>query len=186
MSLKLRKACQSVLDKGSLANYHIRVNENNRAMTLVGECGKPLVAIYGIKFSSISPSNAEIEYAAELLDAFLTKHLHTIQKAIKAKQAANELKAPAKPDNVTINRYGSISFTGKHNDIKYGATLSRNGRGQMVVNLTDDLPIEFYDGFTVPKDMIDFADAYHHYSKEVETLRDTAQEAAQALNACDI
>ena len=74
MSLLLRNACQETMDNAGLGNFHVRTNENNNTMTIVGECGQPFVSISGIKFARTAPSAAEIPLAVELLEVFLLKH----------------------------------------------------------------------------------------------------------------
>ncbi len=84
MSLILRKECQTPLDTYGLAEYHVRINDNKQ-LTIVGPCGKPLFSISGIIFSRVTPTLAEIEYAKELLQEFLIKFKQEILDVIKAK-----------------------------------------------------------------------------------------------------
>jgi len=74
MSLLLRQACQKSLDDFGLNNYHVRINEHSKTLTVVGECGAELINVHGIRFSRNTPTKDETEYAATLLDAFMGKH----------------------------------------------------------------------------------------------------------------
>lgn len=84
MSLMLRKACQEILDTNVLQNYHVDINVDTKQLDIVGECGRILVSIAGIKFVKLQPSRAEIEYAVELLNAFLVAHSSRIYTYLEA------------------------------------------------------------------------------------------------------
>ena len=79
MSLLLRKKSQEVLDQFKLSNFHTAICEHTKFLKIVSECGKPFITIVGIKFNKITPSNAEIDYAAELLISFLNAHIVEIE-----------------------------------------------------------------------------------------------------------
>lgn len=105
MSLKVRKACQEILDTiPLLRNFHVEVNKTYKCLDLVSECGKSLVIIHGISFSRANPSKDEIEYAAELFNAFLVKHRSKLESCIKQNQAnkslANKIEALIKELNI--------------------------------------------------------------------------------------
>lgn len=87
MSLQLRQLCQPKLDGMGLSKYHVRIESrkyHTRNMLIVGECGKALTSISGIEFSRNNPVKAEIEYAVELLEAFLVKHGVDIKAFVQA------------------------------------------------------------------------------------------------------
>ena len=79
MSLLLRKKSQEILDQFKLDAFHTAICEQTKCLKIVSECGKPFVTIVGIKFNKITPSNAEIDYAAELLISFLNAHIVEIE-----------------------------------------------------------------------------------------------------------
>lgn len=54
MSLILRKHCQQHLDNVGLTMFHTEIN-HAKQLSIVGDCGKPLVNISGISFSRTSP-----------------------------------------------------------------------------------------------------------------------------------
>jgi hypothetical protein len=83
MSLILRRECQEVLDAADLHNFHVEII--NKYLAIVGECGKPLVTISGIQFSRGTPSKAEIPYAVELFNAFVTKYKLLFEEFTKIK-----------------------------------------------------------------------------------------------------
>jgi len=90
MSLILRKQCQDVLDTFKLQEYHTAISESQNCLKIVTECGKPLVNIIGIKFNRQQPTIAEIEFAVELLTAFLGTHAPTINSYITKLRAFNK------------------------------------------------------------------------------------------------
>lgn len=98
MSLMLRKSCQTILDNNNLGQFHTEINEASKSLSLVSECGKPLVYIHGISFSRLTPTKDEITYATELFDIFMTKHKNQINKYIQEKAVLNKL---PKPENYT-------------------------------------------------------------------------------------
>lgn len=100
MSLMLRKKCQTLLDNVGLDMYHVQVQDANKYLQIVGECGKPLCSIEGIRLSRAAPNAAEIELALELFDAFLAKHAGTFKSFIAAKARADQAVIPESVDNL--------------------------------------------------------------------------------------
>lgn len=97
MSLLLRKNCQPILDGANLAEYHVDIAEQ-KYLRIVTECGKPLVNIFGIKFNRLSPNEAEIEYATELLDNFMGTHLPLLNEYMEKKEAYKRNRVPKNDD----------------------------------------------------------------------------------------
>lgn len=89
MSLILRQSCQSILDANGFWNFHVEIN-NDLEMYIAGECGQPFCPVKGVKFSRRSPSTREVQYAAELLDAFMAKHAAAMRDFIDMKHAIEE------------------------------------------------------------------------------------------------
>lgn len=83
--LLLRQKTQPLLDACGLTMLHTEVID--KTLTIVGECGQPLVAISGIKFSRNTLSADEREYAAELFDNFMKIHSAKIVDFVTKKQA---------------------------------------------------------------------------------------------------
>ena len=108
MSLMLRKACQPILDESNLQNYHTEIDNDSgdRCLRIVGECGKPLMQINGINFSRAAPTKVEIEYATELLQAFLVKYKNKIDKYVTGLRKNGT--EPTDKDVKTYIGYGSI------------------------------------------------------------------------------
>lgn len=100
MSLMLRKKCQPLLDSAGLANYHIEINDYKN-VDVTGPCGKTFFTISGITFTRTNPSNAEIDFAAELLDNFLDAHIVHITKVLKAATVLQNTPEPV-PSSDTI------------------------------------------------------------------------------------
>jgi len=93
MSLLLRKACQATLEGFGLGAYHVDVN-SAKSLSIVAECGKPLVSIHGIRFNRATPNEAEINYASELLDDFMGTHNNLLQDYLKKEVALKKFKLP--------------------------------------------------------------------------------------------
>jgi hypothetical protein len=70
-------------------------------MQLATECGKPVTTIKGVQFSRRSPTMGEVDYAVELLDAFLIKHRDTIYKAVNNMFKLRELEEEPPLPNYT-------------------------------------------------------------------------------------
>ena len=87
MSLLLRQELQPVLDAHNLQFLHVEIN-NAKSLAIVGECGKPLTAINGIRFSSSNTiTKAEINFAKELFAKFMLKHGEKLVKIVEQKQS---------------------------------------------------------------------------------------------------
>lgn len=106
MSLMLRKASQEILDEYNLADYHAGIQDDTRYMQVVGPCGKPLLTISGVIFTSKAPTNKEIEFATSLLSEFLVQHSKSIQDLLIAKTKLASTPTPSHPKGVKIS--GSI------------------------------------------------------------------------------
>ena len=89
MSLMLRKKCEDILNDTFLQSFHADIDLDTRYLRIVSECGKPLVTISGIVFSRVVPTNAEIEYCADLLDVFITKHKKELFSVIELQKKVN-------------------------------------------------------------------------------------------------
>lgn len=84
MSLILRSLAQPYLDNLGLSKYHVEVTTGENTLTVVGECGKPLVYLYGVKFSKSAPDRTEIDLALPLLKDFLDLKYKEITEYITA------------------------------------------------------------------------------------------------------
>jgi len=104
MSLILRKQCQDALDTFGLTKYHVQIQEQGKHLAIVGECGKPLIHIFGIRFTRLVPSGIEIDYATDLFDNFLGIHGGMIKEyIIKAKAFKKVKKVKDRIDQVYID-----------------------------------------------------------------------------------
>ena len=88
MSIKVRMAIQPILDEAGLSLIHADVRSDGGFprergyLQLVGECGKPYVTLYGIRFSSTNPSNGEVKYVADLVGEFVSKHKEKLREML--------------------------------------------------------------------------------------------------------
>ena len=85
MSMMLRKRYQRILDDVNLSNYHATIGRN-RALTIVKECGQPLLEIHGIRFDNTIPKEEEIDFGEELLEAFFVQHKPDIDTLLRLQQ----------------------------------------------------------------------------------------------------
>ena len=86
-----------------------------KCLSIVGECGQPLVNISGIKFARADPTNKEIELAVSLLDSFLSKHLGDIGSYLSLRQKLTKMNIPILEDNANQVTYAEAYFYNKHN-----------------------------------------------------------------------
>jgi len=184
MSLLLRQECQKVLDTNGLADYHVRIDG---CLVISGMCGKPLINIYGIKFSKNQPTKAERIYAVELLEEFLLTHKKQIQYYIKEYQKFKQI-----PRTIPVN--GSFKIIGYDKNVcRYiddGLTLrtppSNSKETKPNIHDYNNMDIEHISNYCWDEDL--FNDAVD-YLKEYEVYAD--KEAALdglrlKLNTCDI
>lgn len=82
--LLLRQACQPLLNELGLSDLHVTIQD--KTLTVVGYCGKPIVAISGIQFSKNSVSNAERDFAVSLFQQFLVAYGKELKDFVTAKQ----------------------------------------------------------------------------------------------------
>ena len=93
--LLLRQACQPLLNELGLSDLHVTIQD--KTLTIVGSCGKPLVAISGIQFSKNSASNAERDFAVSLFQQFLVTYGKELKDFVSAKQEFLSLPEPELP-----------------------------------------------------------------------------------------
>ena len=109
--LELRQMSEEVLDNFGLGELHVGVNPNLRTLALMGECGKELVNINGIKLDRLTKNSRE--YALELLERFLNKHGKVISDYINDKKTLVEVERPddeIRVDNIKfILKYDSVA-----------------------------------------------------------------------------
>lgn len=131
MSLLLRKACQPTLDDASLGSFHVRVDENTKTMTIVGECGQPFVSISGIKFARTSPSAAEMPLAVDLLEIFLVKHKGDFDRYVIELAKYNKIKkVKMKTDKYDIDTHGygeKMAYTIKFDSGAFQVWINEDG-----------------------------------------------------------
>ena len=175
MSLILRKECQTSLDKLGLTELHTEVKD--KYLTLVGECGKTLIVISGISFTTSTPNKATIAYAVELFDKFLTKHSTSIISAVNlVKEVATLQKPISVGDNPTeldntCKRTLSNGATVIYQDTKiYGGTKLYGS-----INTLETIDL-------VAKDKA-FRKKVVTYFSELEKYNTRVTEAATAMNS---
>jgi hypothetical protein len=99
--LLLRQTCQPILDSYGLSELHVVIQD--KTLTIVGSCGKPLVAIGGITFSKSSISEKERTFATELFETFMVKYSADIIKYVTEKKAFAALPELILPKDFMLN-----------------------------------------------------------------------------------
>lgn len=136
MSLLLRKACQPILDAANMPNHHVEIDINNmnKHLHIVGECGQPLIQIQGITFSRNTPTKTEIEYAAELLQAFLVKYHSKIDEYLTRKTTNGLAPEHELFDTYFGPNYIEVGYTDK-NIIRVILTVTEDDNIAIDINL---------------------------------------------------
>ena len=187
--LLLRQACQPLLDRLGLNNLHVTIDQ--KTLTIVGQCGNPLVAISGIKFSRNSASNEERDFATQLFASFLDKHKESILDFVKQKQAFTELPRPELPSDATSYYISSDKNSSQVYFKNYNATQSsstinvyRNGQIQFYsfVPTIEFLQNNINEFSEMHKATVAFLDKLEEY-REQEKIINNLQ---AALAKCDI
>ena len=129
MSLMLRKQCQEHLNAIGLTSFHVSINDNKN-LTIVTKCGKPFVTVYGISFNRSSPTNAEIEYASELFEQFLTQHKKALDNYINEYDSFHSLPViEQRVDEFYVNEYGlSVPWDVKYMDGPMEIRVIKSGK----------------------------------------------------------
>ncbi len=193
MSIILRQGCQHLLNEMELDFLHTDIQ--NKILTIVGECGQPLLPINGIKFGSNNPTKQEIGYAVGLFEKFLDKHGDQLQEFITEKKKYKIVEAPVKPDSLRRHPNGGIIYDHIDNDVyrvynkEYGFTYNSDNkpinnrnfitfdrspiRKEVILAMQDDEFFEVADKF--------FKE-YNEYTKGAAKMN----ELRNNLNKCDI
>lgn len=192
MSLQLRQQAEKVLERHKLNNYHVRIDDA-LYMNIVGECGQPLVTIYGIKFTKKTPTKSEIEYALTLLDSFLIKHSkdikHYVAKYIEFKKLPEVMHEKGKYTISKSWRFPaekledcSVQFL-PFEDIKdISVRVYHNKNVTVEIN---QISLEIYNKRIPPK-MLKEAQEYLESFVKYQTEKFKLDDLKAKLNKCDI
>jgi hypothetical protein len=186
MSLTLRKQAQSILDTNNLQELHISINNNNKCLTLTGECGEPFITISGILFSRNTPNKSEIDYACELLDIFITKHKITLLDAINiARKVKQYPEQPHIKDNLKYDNYpNKVMFTMLNNLI---VNIYEDLRIDIKTkNNTKNLSIPEFNKLKISEDICTKVKDIFKWNNEYQKLLTKKDEALNLLNKCNI
>jgi len=200
MSLLLRKACQDTLESFGLSSYHVDVS-SAKSLSIVAECGKPLVSIHGIRFNRVTPNEAEILYAADLLDNFMGTHNNLLQDYLKKEAAYKKYKLPESKvfeasvgstyvRNIGHRKVGTVEYTEGFFDHKL-TYLFEQDKYRLVTTIDDDeLPDDFsISSLTKAKcDTKLFNAAKKYLGKYIEQdrMEDELSDLLSSVNKCDI
>ena len=190
MSLILRKTCQSVLDDNGLGQYHVDISQD-KFLSIVGECGQPLVNISGISFHKFQPTRIEIDYAAELLDGFIGSHMEDIQNFIKQRDAFSKLTEPTYNDDKfymgNVNTYNYMSTTITYTDNIFKVIINREGKvTQCSVDKHASVEVGDINEFELDPELYNEASFIINVHYNYWHAKDMLDEAKGKLSRCDI
>ena len=185
--LLLRKQTQPILDSFGLNMLHTEVID--KVLVIVGECGQPLVAISGIKFSKSSLSKDERDFATDLFEEFMVKHSKKLIDFVTQKKAFMAKPGPTKVRGIessstwshTTNSYTTRSFTYKKQKI------TMNEKDNTVIDRCElhieyKTAKEFKTNLTKAQDDMDvlknYVTDYTIYKKEEQAIQALSAEIA--------
>lgn len=179
MSILIRKQCQELLDANQIPFVHVEIR--NKTLTLVGQCGKPLVSISGIRFATNNPTKAEVAYATELFQSFLAQHATTIKTFIEAKKAFSEKEEPVYQGQGEKQQYFPVRISYSSEDGVCKVTLYPD---QMTINISSADSVSDFFPFMLSceADALPYFTALKEYREEEAKVADLASQ----LNQCNI
>lgn len=196
MSLMLRKAAQPILDSANLDPYHIEINESNKHMELKTPCGKPFATVHGVVFSRMHPTNAEIEFAIELLQEWVNRNqqdfdryhdaLETVQKLENktAEKTIGAFKCEFKKDYDYINEKKVWQYFARlENENLICFLNSKNHISSIQVRGTYSVPVDvnkIFPSATEAKDALKFL--FHHI--KLQEAKGIVESIHEDLNSC--
>lgn len=176
MSLILRQKTEQLLKDAGLPEFHIQIN--NKYLTVVGQCGQIIVTARGIQFSKNVPSKAEIDYAVELFETFLEKHIDTLREYKKARM--EEKTAIDNRDKVASNIKFPLRSVG---NIVYLDTV---GNSSVQITLDNNGELKFNLGNLRPNSITEWENTIKlmkKHSKEAINILQSNREAVIVSNA---
>lgn len=201
MSIMLRKACQDTLEQFGLGSYHVDLN-SAKSLSIVAECGKPLVSIHGIRFNRTIPNAEEIEYAAELLDNFMGTHNNLLQDYLKKEATLKKYKLPdsdvyaADVGNEYVrgaghSKVGTVEYSEGFFDHKLTYHFEKDGKYTFKTTIDDDALDDKFSIESLTKAKCDkklFNDAKKYLGKYIEkdSMEDELSSLLAEVNECDI
>ena len=192
MSLIFRQLAQELLDSNDLPMLHADIHPQRYTVQISTECGKPLTELNGVQFSRRSPTMAEINYAVELLDAFLIKHGQTIRDAIKVHFELKDLEEHPpikvigygdKYDNLELYAHNTAVIwkpKGKTFTVKFWRKSY-----EIVDNATWDTKTKI-TGVAIPADIKSKVREYFKWDFHVKFLSQKTEQLWMLANKCDI
>lgn len=200
MSLMLRKRCQPSLDDAGLANYHVDIHNQRydaKHLCIVGECGQPFVTLHGVSFAKLTPTRAEIDYAAELLEDFLGTHKLKIDAYL---EAAHTFKAKTPPPDTYDDERIRITsgYRMPENGVQYrdgyfnvvveadgnirNISISENYKSVLKTPITKQVLLSLTFDNDLYEEAMQFRNDYAAYVEELKEV----EELKMALSRCEI
>lgn len=206
MSLTLRAACEPVLEKYRLTQFYVNMSEHARSMTLNNPCGGTTITIHSIQFSRTNPTIKECDYAATLLEQFLTKNKKDIQELIDQADILASMKEPegkgcsdtGDPDGFTINTE-TLNYQDRVNGVvprmyltymqdKFLICINPEGHIKYVRSRDSvtKLPVKDINDFKIDEDR------FKHYRDILKQIKDYRIQRAKVkrlredLNSCEV
>lgn len=136
MALMLRKECQAILNYADLDAFHVDMNPITKNMHIFTPCGKKLAVVHGVLFSTLKPTVAEIEFAAELLATWLVKNKTKIDNFTQELEILQKMdEVPQKRDIFEIQTNSKYSVTVQRSVCRTTGVYIKQGNQRFGINL---------------------------------------------------
>lgn len=90
MALMLRQACEPILSDYDLDAYHVDLDKDFH-MCLFTPCGKQFAVVHGVNFSRKHPTQAEVDYATNLLTDWCERNKNEFNNYIQARELLDRM-----------------------------------------------------------------------------------------------
>jgi len=204
MALLLRKACQETLDKADLSNLFADIDDNSKQLQLYTLCGKRFAFVHGVKFGRLQVTQAEIDFAVELLETWLTRNREKIDNyldALEVVQRIGEVKPAIIVDGcrvevTTTSHYEKDPLSGFHRNVhrasgitvldKKGTYFAFNNKGEITgITFKKAVPTPWAKAAVLPKKILDTAMDHLELLLLQRTKKEVVTNVLAELNACE-
>lgn len=191
MALMLRKACQPILNDYDLDAYHADLNPDDKSLQIFTPCGKKFAMVSGVRFGTLNPTKAEIEFTTELLGDWLLRNKEDIDSFIEAFETLQRTPWPEDTDAFEIGScrvYKDGKYVRepqglnvRHNNVIYGIDTEH----KMVASMTLLEPVRADTGVKLPLKVLEAGIVHYNQvmaHREAQRVVDTK---LAELNSCE-
>lgn len=174
---------QEKLDAVGLHNLHVAITDNKR-LAIKTECGRYIVTVFGIEFTRRDPVMRELEYAVELFDSFLVKHIAAIKTALDLEHKLNNFEMPSYPYLSSEFNYGNYKFT---IELGNGKTITfKEANGMYELYSHSKLTLEDINKLKINQETLKRIHGMRQAFNDRTALEEAKNAAWSTLNTCDI